>query len=936
MLKKRILASSLASVMALSSVSVVAFADETATSDIKTEVVSKAQLKEYVKSFETFVDEELEDYGTIQEGWFTDAIDAANVVIDDRNATDEDVTVAYQMLKAVENKLQMYTSAEVKELLDECKSDYETENVHNKTFGDKIWDEDTFDAFVDAYDRAEAYADEEGSADLNDAYLELESAHDALDANDFVTKTQFRNAYQQYIELKDEVYTYETWRRGKCSENATTGGYKDSKGNKLDISSASFVTFGELYNIVFGTSDDALWTADANGKKRGSAPAEGSSWIKIGKSRSGVQMTTVQSYIDEMYDYFLTNAEKNVTTDEEICTAYKSLLEAIKVFNGWDAVEVKGSKKVIFDDLLKKYRSDMLTDKWCGVADALITSMSTTYGIDWNTAGDKVLVTDAAKAAEILIDKNTGKFVLDVADNKTYKTNADTIDGYKVEKLGEKIKVENNTDITKYVPVTAEMVKDMATSTGAPNALDTNSTAADANKGKAQDILDVITATLFDASTAGVNGLSVASGSTKAQVNTAGEAVKTVVDTVTAKVTAASPNLDSYFVATGTGAYAKAKDEFDDACAALVATDPGAASQDDIDGAKKVLEKGKAYVAAIKTQATAAKNAAIATKAANDAAVIWYGQLENAIDMYLDLVEQDYNKANDIDYDYGAQVAAIDQNNTVGKKDSTKAYAILIKYATFALDNVYPVASSPKTLKDITNMANKAKDLIDATGEAAMFEKKNAALALARRNAIAFVADKRVDVDYEDGDDTTAMYNAVKNAYNALNDELAKYPVSYGDIAETLAEVAEGVDAGVYGASAASIKAAAEEIAFDMSTMDSFSTEGNSIFDEDRKFLFFNRVQSDGNDAEKALYTKYQALLAAVEEAVKEPEAPEVVKGDLTGDGVATPEDAIMIVKAFVGEITLTDAQKAAADFNGDGVVNADDALAVVKAYVGL
>ena len=305
--------------------------------------------------------------------------------------------------------------------------------------------------------------------------------------------------------------------------------------------------------------------------------------------------------------------------------------------------------------------------------------------------------------------------------------------------------------------------------------------------------------------------------------------------------------------------------------------------------------------------------------------------------MYIAAVVEDTKKKNDVDYDYSGVVAAIDENDTVSEKDKgTKAYALLIKYTTFALDNVYPKASSPKTLKDITAVANKAKDLIEDTGDAVMFEAKNAALAIARKDAIAFVADMRAWADYEDNALTTAMYNYINDAYNALNDQYKKYPVSYGDIAELLAEVAEGVDAGVYGASTASIKAAAESIAFDMSTMDTFKTKNNSIFDEDRKFLFFNRVQSDGNDAEKALYTKYQALLAAVEEAVKEPEKPEVIKGDLTGDGVATPEDAIMIVKAFVGEITLTDAQKAAADFNGDGVVNADDALAVVKAYVGL
>ena len=138
MLKKRILASSMASVMALSSVSVVAFADETATADYG-ETVTKSELKEYVASFDDFVKKELPEYGTVQTQQFKNALKYAKNISSAKDPADEEVVAAYQMLKNIRESMQMYSADQLKDLVDDCKEDYETKNVLNAAFKDKSW-----------------------------------------------------------------------------------------------------------------------------------------------------------------------------------------------------------------------------------------------------------------------------------------------------------------------------------------------------------------------------------------------------------------------------------------------------------------------------------------------------------------------------------------------------------------------------------------------------------------------------------------------------------------------------------------------------------------------------------------------------------------------------------------------------------------------------
>ncbi len=61
-----------------------------------------------------------------------------------------------------------------------------------------------------------------------------------------------------------------------------------------------------------------------------------------------------------------------------------------------------------------------------------------------------------------------------------------------------------------------------------------------------------------------------------------------------------------------------------------------------------------------------------------------------------------------------------------------------------------------------------------------------------------------------------------------------------------------------------------------------------------------------------------------------------IVPGDIDGDGIVTALDAVMILRAIIGEITLDSyAVKAAADITGDGWVRVDDSVEILRYCIG-
>ena len=58
--------------------------------------------------------------------------------------------------------------------------------------------------------------------------------------------------------------------------------------------------------------------------------------------------------------------------------------------------------------------------------------------------------------------------------------------------------------------------------------------------------------------------------------------------------------------------------------------------------------------------------------------------------------------------------------------------------------------------------------------------------------------------------------------------------------------------------------------------------------------------------------------------------------GDLNNDGGIDAGDALLVLRAAVGLIKLSDAQAAVADVNGDGEIDAGDAVLILRYDAGL
>ncbi|MBR4869058.1 MAG: dockerin type I repeat-containing protein, partial [Clostridia bacterium] len=93
-------------------------------------------------------------------------------------------------------------------------------------------------------------------------------------------------------------------------------------------------------------------------------------------------------------------------------------------------------------------------------------------------------------------------------------------------------------------------------------------------------------------------------------------------------------------------------------------------------------------------------------------------------------------------------------------------------------------------------------------------------------------------------------------------------------------------------------------------------------------------VAQYGQEA-KALITNIDKLTAAKQavEALKQANA--VPYGDVDGDGRVSAADALEVLKAVVGNVTLTEEQTVLADVDGDERISAVDALEILKKVVG-
>lgn len=337
MLRRRILASAMASVMAIGSVAVVANAETTAAAT--TQAKTKADLEAYVKSFDSFRSGKLNDYGSISGEKFMDAIEYAENVIADSKSTLDDYTVAYAMLEATYNKLKIYTAEELKALLDTNKKNYEDGNIYNEELGDPIFEETGYATFEDAYENAEAYLGSADSRNITDAYEALEAAANGLSRYTVVTKAQFRTALKEYEAMLQKEYAYESWRVGTMAADwvdlkAVAGetGYWGYKGQ----------------NIAYGVLFEHLESA--------------------------------KSFINDAYEEMDEIKSLNKTSLTEIVKGYYAAVNAVAVMGAWKADDTNRGSKSNVKKLLDTYHSRLVFDYKTSDANDLFDAVDTVTG----------------------------------------------------------------------------------------------------------------------------------------------------------------------------------------------------------------------------------------------------------------------------------------------------------------------------------------------------------------------------------------------------------------------------------------------------------------------------------------------------------------------------------------------------------------------------
>ncbi|MBR4868232.1 MAG: metallophosphoesterase, partial [Clostridia bacterium] len=89
------------------------------------------------------------------------------------------------------------------------------------------------------------------------------------------------------------------------------------------------------------------------------------------------------------------------------------------------------------------------------------------------------------------------------------------------------------------------------------------------------------------------------------------------------------------------------------------------------------------------------------------------------------------------------------------------------------------------------------------------------------------------------------------------------------------------------------------------------------------------------SDVQKGLVANLDKLLAAEAKIAQLEQAAALLYGDVDGDGRVSAADALEVLKAVVGNITLTDEQTVFADVDGDEKISSVDALYILKKVVG-
>ncbi len=428
MLRRRIFSGAMASVMALSSVAVVASAEET-------QYKTKADLEKLVN--ETYGDawrtDKLSEYGTVSAEAVMDALEAADVILYDDEADEEDYTVAYKMVEATVAHLVIYTAEELQALIDDCKSIYESENIYNEELQDLIYTEDSFKNFVDAYDEACSFVSSTSSVDITACYEVLAQKKAELSKKAIVSKSMFRSVLKNYETIISAEFAYEDWRRGNI-------GWADINSGMMWVIQAGTST------AAYGTMYDMALACEA-------------------------QIRDAYASIDA-----IKNLSK--TSDDEIIEGYKLAQDAVTIFKAWTVDTTSRTTKSGVNALLKQYHNVLVADfatttanTWFdaikavdgGVKSAGIWTNANDVGwvAGYNYAGDNKMSAanwniTPSKTIYLAIDSNGV-----CQDTATIQQTDNKPDSDKLPEWAskwQKLTANKTYDLLQYVPVAAELV----------------------------------------------------------------------------------------------------------------------------------------------------------------------------------------------------------------------------------------------------------------------------------------------------------------------------------------------------------------------------------------------------------------------------------------------------------------------------------------------
>lgn len=997
MLRRRILASAMASVMAIGSVAVVASAEDTAaaTKQMKT----KADLEALVKSYDSFRTKEINDYGSKSGENFLDALEYAENVLDETKSTVEDYTVAYQMVTATYNALKVYTVEELSTLVKANKSKYESNNVNDELLGDTIYknDNDQWNTFVAAYENAESLITSKESRYISDAYEELEEAVKNLTPESTVTKAQFRSALKTYEQLKQKVYTYDTWRRGSYDDGwveMESGNFWKYKGKEM--------SFGALLSY--------LTSQETNGK---------------------TGFYDVYNELDEQKTVSKTSLAKYVE-------AYNTVVEANDALKNWNADDTNRASKATVKSLINKYRSrlvfDFCSDEAEDLLDAIVAAVDAAGATLEYASGDAadpwqyelsddVEITDPTDpnlkaktkynklvSASLTVwttsEKNDGSgekfasweyrgFWIPVTDDGMYDNSRpvvtkkeDATTGYKFVSVGSKFDITSVIDTTGKITLVANgsaggRAAAVKTTAGdvLRNTVDAVKAAEDmeANGGDFNDNgtvyhldgiatqttkaeLDKVAATCekADAWKTYSDGYVAAYKALKAalaELKTAASAAKPVTATVNAKAAAvnkAVKNMNAYN-ASGSkfkalqdsgnqnawnmgkiaGMYANSAKAASNAALKLSGVIVNADRDRTVDNTltNGILDKPGEYMVAWGFSAQPSIYL-------NDKAGyidVEYVDLETAMKLAELYIEGDTAKIAD---DTKNDIYKLNSTGEILKgaaKMSSLEWTMVYRYLSYALADKYDVAVGKYTKADVVELLEKSYDLAEKTGDAAIFQYNHNLLVDARKEASDWVAAANKDRQYKDNVSAPNGRNST-DMYKTLNDAYTALEKDFGVFKYSFSEIYN--------------KLAAYAEMIDENELEPNDTLKTAM---EKTALKLSTVGDLDKDLKVAIDNEaftsdrfFQGFNRVYTNTSTDNTYDIVIGADKTGKNITVTLPKAKSTSAALSHYELMEAFEALeaevakqttpttllGDVNGDGVVNALDAAAILKAVV--